>query len=63
MQKLVQICPEDGVVLDPFTGSGSTGVAALREGWRFAGVEVMVGVSETEAFWAELTVYQTLPAG
>ena len=27
------------VVLDPFAGSGSAGVAALREGRRFVGVE------------------------
>jgi DNA modification methylase len=26
-------------VLDPFMGSGSTGVAALRGGWDFIGVE------------------------
>jgi site-specific DNA-methyltransferase (adenine-specific) len=36
----VRICPEDGTVLDPFTGSGSTGVAALREGRQFVGVEL-----------------------
>jgi len=40
MQQLVQICPEGGTVLDPFTGSGSTGVAALREGRQFLGVEL-----------------------
>lgn len=40
MQQLVQICREGGTVLDPFTGSGSTGVAALREGRRFVGVEL-----------------------
>ncbi|TQF02001.1 site-specific DNA-methyltransferase [Kitasatospora acidiphila] len=40
MQQLVQICPENGTVLDPFAGSGSTGVAALREGRRFVGVEL-----------------------
>ncbi|MDW4909415.1 DNA methyltransferase, partial [Streptomyces sp. ADMS] len=49
MQQLVQICPEGGTVLDPFTGSGSTGVAALREGRRFVGVELSshyAGVAE-----------------
>jgi site-specific DNA-methyltransferase (adenine-specific) len=40
MQQLDQVCPEGGTVLDPFTGSGSTGVAALREGRRFVGVEL-----------------------
>lgn len=40
MQQIVQSCPEDGVVLDPFAGSGSTGVAALREGRHFIGVEL-----------------------
>ncbi|WP_326692356.1 site-specific DNA-methyltransferase [Streptomyces sp. NBC_01795] len=40
MQELVKICPEAGTVLDPFTGSGSTGVAALREGRQFVGVEL-----------------------
>jgi len=33
------ITPLDGVVLDPFMGSGSTGVAAIREGFNFIGIE------------------------
>jgi DNA modification methylase len=33
------ITPEGGIVLDPFCGSGSTGVAALLEGFRFVGME------------------------
>lgn len=33
------VTPENGQVLDPFCGSGSTGIAALREGFNFIGIE------------------------
>ncbi len=33
------VTPPGGVVLDPFAGSGTTGVAAMAEGARFVGVE------------------------
>jgi DNA modification methylase len=33
------VTPPGGIVLDPFMGSGSTGIAAVREGFRFVGVE------------------------
>lgn len=33
------VTPPGGTVLDPFMGSGSTGIAAVREGFRFVGVE------------------------
>lgn len=33
------VTPPDGIVLDPFMGSGSTGKAALLEGFRFTGIE------------------------
>lgn len=34
------VTPPDGLVLDPFAGSGTTGVACLRDGFRFVGAEV-----------------------
>ena len=33
------VTPPGGVVLDPFMGSGSTGKAAMREGFKFIGIE------------------------
>jgi site-specific DNA-methyltransferase (adenine-specific) len=34
------VTPPGGTVLDPFTGSGSTGKAALLDGFQFVGVEL-----------------------
>jgi site-specific DNA-methyltransferase (adenine-specific) len=33
------VTPKDGIVLDPFMGSGSTGKAAMQEGMWFVGIE------------------------
>ncbi|MGI8547737.1 MAG: DNA-methyltransferase [Gemmatimonadaceae bacterium] len=33
------VTPPDGTVLDPFAGSGTTGVAAILEGFGFVGIE------------------------
>lgn len=40
MRELVRLAPEGGVVLDPFMGSATTGVAALESGRQFVGVEL-----------------------
>lgn len=34
------VAAADGHILDPFMGSGTTAVAALKQGKRFTGVEI-----------------------
>jgi len=41
MEYLVKlVTPPNGVVLDPFLGSGSTGMAAVGLGYGFIGIEI-----------------------
>lgn len=49
MDALVQIAMPGGIVLDPFMGSATTGVAALRSGRRFVGVEMSAGYFDLAA--------------
>ena len=35
------VTPPGGLVLDPFMGSGTTGIAARRGGWRFIGIDLL----------------------
>jgi len=39
-------CPEGGTVLDPFAGSGTTGLVALRLGRQFVGIELNTEYAE-----------------
>ena len=34
------VTPLNGIVFDPFMGSGSTGVAAIQEGFEFIGCDI-----------------------
>ena len=50
------VTPAGGVVLDPFTGSGSTGKAALLDGYQFIGIEMTADylpIIEGRLLWAE----------
>lgn len=39
MDELLRIVPAGGLVLDPFQGSGTTGVSALKAGLQYIGIE------------------------
>jgi DNA modification methylase len=40
MRELVRVVVPGGLVLDPFAGAGTTGLAALAEGRRFIGIDM-----------------------
>jgi site-specific DNA-methyltransferase (adenine-specific) len=45
-EQITASVPVDGLVLDPFMGSGSTGVACIKTGRRFIGIELRPQVFE-----------------
>lgn len=47
LENLLAVCQAQGVVLDPFMGSGSTGVACVNTGRNFIGIELDPGYFET----------------
>ena len=40
MRRLVGIIPEDFVIVDPFIGSGTTAIAAIKQKRHFIGMEL-----------------------
>ena len=58
------VTPPGGVILDPFAGSGSTGCAAMLEGFRFVGIEQDAEYCEIAArrirYWAAQPKQMTL---
>lgn len=40
LQELVRLCPPGGTVMDPFCGTGTSGVAAVGSGRKFIGAEI-----------------------
>ncbi len=60
------VTPPGGLVLDPFMGSGSTGKAAVREGFSFIGIEreadyLRIATARIEAQIAATREQQTPP--
>ena len=59
MRYLVRmVTPPGGVVLDPFMGSGSTGCAAVREGFDFVGIDLTpeyVAIAQKRIDWHAVT--------
>ncbi len=47
LERLIELCPAGSTVLDPFMGSGSTGVACAKTGRDFVGIELDVGYYDT----------------
>lgn len=63
LRSIVRIAPPGGLVIDPFTGSGTTGVACVLEGRRFAGCESVAAHHETAVERLAVARGQAVPHG
>ena len=61
------VCPPDGLLLDPFMGSGTSGAAAALEGRRFCGIELEAAYLEIATarieHWAKQAGAAAAPLG
>lgn len=58
------VTPPGGLVLDPFMGSGSTGKAAILEGFRFVGIELTteyLPIAAARCRWATKQAFDAAP--
>ncbi|MCK3371062.1 site-specific DNA-methyltransferase, partial [Escherichia coli] len=62
MAELVRTVNSGGTVLDPFMGSGTTGVAALKAGRKFIGIETSDHYFEVAAQRLRGTITTTISA-
>jgi site-specific DNA-methyltransferase (adenine-specific) len=63
MRELVKIAPLGGAILDPFMGSGTTGVASVLEGRKFVGVEQVAHYAEVARDRIQLSKCQAVDKG
>lgn len=54
-------CPENGIVLDPFMGSGTTAVVARSLGLKYVGIELNPDyIKIADKRLAQITIYDCL---
>lgn len=63
VRSLVRIAPRGGLVIDPFAGSGTTGVACVHEGRRFAGCELVAAHHATAVRRLAVARGEAVPTG
>ena len=61
------VTPPNGIVLDPFFGSGSTGCAAIREGFRYIGIDISedycaIAAKRIDSELQQANIFMGLPA-